>query len=75
MRAFGTADLAAVLATCHRQRRRAGHRLAVTRTNQEGETNDVRFVKDGVRARSGRYTPLMNPEPVTAQRTRAGPGW
>ena len=100
-RPFGVSDLAAVLATCHRARRRGrgveseevalergrvdaviagllfmagmrrsevsalrrsdviestdGDGMLVTvrrsKTNQEGEVNDVRFVKDGVRAR------------------------
>ena len=67
-RPFGVSDLAAVLATCHRPRRRGrgisspdvvdttdGDGVLVTvrrsKTNQEGEMNDVRFVKGRRRAR------------------------
>ena len=107
-RPFGVSDLAAVLATCHRPRRRGrgveseqvalergrvdaviagllfmagmrrsevsalrwadvadAHRAATgssspcgaARPTRKARLNDVRFVKDGVRARSGRYGP------------------
>ena len=111
---FGVSDLAAVLATCHRSRRRGrgvesdqvalergrldaviagllfiagmrrsevstlrwsdvvdttdGDGVLVTvrrsKTNQEGETNDVRFVKDGVARAIRTLQALTNPEPA-----------
>ena len=113
-RPFGVSDLAAVLATCHRPRRRGlggesdkvaaergrldaviagllfmagmrrsevsalrwadvvdttdGDGVLVTgrrsKTNQEGETNDVRFVKDGVARAIRRLRAVTNPEPA-----------
>ena len=112
-RPFGVSDLAAVLATCHRPRRRGrgveseevalkrgrldaviagllfmagmrrsevsalrwadvvdstdGDGVLVTvrrsKTNQEGEVNDVRFVKDGVARALRMLRAAMNPEP------------
>ena len=112
-RPFGVSDLAAVLATCHRPRRRgrgveseevalergrldaviagllfmagmrrsevsalrwadvvdstAGDGVLVTvrrsKTNQEGEVNDVRFVKDGVARALRMLRAAMSPEP------------
>ena len=113
-RPFGVSDLAAVLATCHRPRRRGrgieseetaiergqvdaviagllfmagmrrsevsalrwadvvdttdGDGVLVTvrrsKTNQEGETNDVRFVKDGVARAIRTLRAVTNPEPA-----------
>ena len=84
-RPFGVSDLAAVLATCPRPRRRgrgiesdpvergrldaviAGLLFLVTvrrsKTNQEGEVNDVRFVKDGVARALRTLRAVMSPEP------------
>ena len=112
-RPFGVSDLAAVLATCHRPRRRGrgveseevalergrldaviagllfmagmrrsevsalrwtavaestdGDGMLVTvrrsKTNQEGDVNDVRFVKDGVARALRTLRAAMNPEP------------
>ena len=112
-RPFGVSDLAAVLATCHRPRRRGrgveseevalergrldaviagllfmagmrrsevsalrwadvvdstdGDGVLVTvrrsKTNQEGEVNDVRFVKDGVARALRMLRAAMSPEP------------
>ena len=113
-RPFGLSDLAAVLATCHRPRRRGrgvesdqvalergrldaviagllfmagmrrsevsalrwadvvdstdGDGVLVTvrrsKTNQEGETNDIRFVKDGVARAIRTLQASTNPEPA-----------
>ena len=127
-RPFGVSDLAAVLATCHRPRRRGrgieseevalergrldaviagllfmagmrrsevsalrwsdvvdateGDGVLVTvrrsKTNQEGETKDVRFVKDGVARAIRTLQALTNPEPgdrvvpLSPQMTRHG---
>ena len=116
-RPFGASDLAAVLATCHRRRRRGrgveseevalergrvdaviagllfmagmrrsevsalrwadivestdGDGMLVTvrrsKTNQEGETNDVRFVKDGVARALRALRPPRVRNPATAR--------
>ena len=62
---FSASDLAAVLATCHRSRRRERVliRVRLSKTNQEGEVNDVRFVKDGVARALRTLRATTSPEP------------
>ena len=48
----------------HRRRRRAGHTVRRSQTNQDGETNDVRFVKAGVARAIRTLRAFTNPEPA-----------